>query len=69
MALLDLRRRPPQPFKKPSQSEKGHFSEKVNENRCYQNSETLQNLQWEQGIFVIVCGICRGVDKNQISSF
>ena len=27
---------------------------------------SLQNLQRELGIFVIICGICRGVDKKQV---
>ena len=29
--------------------------------------QNCQNLWRKQGIFVIVCGICRGVDKKQIS--
>ena len=44
----------------------------LHENECakwYQNSWHWQNLQRKRGIFVIVCGICWGVDKSQISKW
>ena len=34
--------------------------------KWHQNSGSAKNLQLKRRIFVIVCGICRGVDKKQI---
>merc|ERR1712029_99438 len=69
MDLLALGGRP-QPLKKPSQSQKGHFYVKMNALNDPKTLELTVKIWGRQhGIFVIVCGICRGVDKKQISKW
>ena len=68
MSLLTLGGRP-QPLIKPSQSQKGHFYEKMNALNDAKTSAMSNICERQRGIFVIVCGICRGVDKKQISKY
>ena len=62
MALLALGGRP-QPLKKPSQSQKGHFYEKMNALNDTKTPGNVKICGRQRGIFLIVCGISRGVDK------
>ena len=57
-ALLGLGRRP-QPLKKPSFLRENEAQEMIP--KLWQ----CQNLRKAKGIFVMVCGICPGVDKMQ----
>ena len=59
--------RAPSASQKALSKSKGTF---LRENECakwYQNFGNVKICGRQRGIFVIVCGICRGVDKKQIS--
>ena len=61
--------RAPKASQKALSKSKGTF---FRENECakwYQNFGNVKICGRQQGIFVIVCGICRGVDKKQLSKW
>ena len=68
MALLALGGCP-QPLKKPSQSQKGHFYEKMNALNDTKTSELSKSAEGNGEYLSIVCGICQGVDKKQFSKW